>query len=129
MRSVCSSCSIKVIAGQYPRYDLGVLELAVTIVVALACVALWRKRRVAGTYVVLVCATYAPLRFGLDFLRIRSTDARYAGLTPAQWLCIVLFAFSLGLLRHVVRLQRSGIDPALAVLAPPTSPGVLPLGR
>lgn len=119
---------IKMIAGQYPRYDLGFLELAVTIVVALACVALWRKRRAAGTYVVLVCATYAPLRFGLDFLRIQSTDVRYAGLTPAQWLCIVLFVFTLGLLRHVMRLHRSGIDPALAVLDPAKTPGVPTLG-
>jgi phosphatidylglycerol:prolipoprotein diacylglycerol transferase len=42
---------------------------------------------------------YAPFRFFLDFLRadqvakrvIPTPDARYAGLTPAQWFCIAFF--------------------------------------
>lgn len=108
---------IKMIAGHFPRYDLGILELVVTVGIALVCVALWRRRRVTGTYAVVVCATYAPLRFALDFLRIERTDVRYAGLTPAQWLCIALFLFALGLLRHVLTLHRRGVDPADALLA------------
>jgi phosphatidylglycerol:prolipoprotein diacylglycerol transferase len=37
-----------------------------------------------------VALLYAPLRFGLDFLR--ADDVRYAGLTPAQYVMIGLFA-------------------------------------
>jgi phosphatidylglycerol:prolipoprotein diacylglycerol transferase len=35
---------------------------------------------------------YAPVRFGLDFLRatdVARPDERYAGLTPAQWACML----------------------------------------
>ena len=77
----------------------------------------WRRRQLTGTYAVIVSLVYAPVRFALDFLRIESADVRYAGLTPAQWLCIPLFLFGLVLLRHVVVLRRRGIDPSDAVLA------------
>ena len=47
---------------------------------------------------------YAPVRFGLDFLRatdVALPDQRYAGLTPAQWACLatlVLGAQLMGLI-------------------------------
>jgi phosphatidylglycerol:prolipoprotein diacylglycerol transferase len=108
---------VTVIHGHFARWDLGALELLVTVGIALVCVLLWRRRRATGTYAVTVSLIYAPIRFALDFLRIESTDVRYAGLTPAQWICIALFLFALVLLRHVVGLRRRGIDPSDAVLA------------
>jgi phosphatidylglycerol:prolipoprotein diacylglycerol transferase len=114
---------ITVIEGHYPRYDLGTLELVLTIAIALLCVALWRRRILPGMYAVLVSLIYAPARFALDFLRISGTagaDPRYGRLTPAQWLCIALFVFGLVLLRYVVSLKRRGIDPTSAVRAPAT---------
>jgi phosphatidylglycerol:prolipoprotein diacylglycerol transferase len=63
-----------------------------------------------------MCAYYAPLRFLLDFLRERSGvaigpftsggDARYAGLTPAQWACFPMLALGIALL---LRARRQGI--------------------
>ena len=97
------------IHGHYARYDLGTLELFLTIGIALVCVLLWRRRLLTGTYAVLVSLVYAPARFALDFLRLEGTagaDPRYGGLTPAQWMCIALFLFGLALLRHVVVAHR-----------------------
>jgi phosphatidylglycerol---prolipoprotein diacylglyceryl transferase len=108
---------ITVIDGHFPRYDLGTLELLLTVLLAGLCVLLWRRRRTTGTYAVVVSLVYAPARFALDFLLIESTDVRYAALTPAQWMSIALFLFALVLLRHVVLLRRRGIDPAGCLLA------------
>jgi phosphatidylglycerol---prolipoprotein diacylglyceryl transferase len=108
---------LTVIHGHFARYDLGTLELFVTIAIAALCVLLWRRRRATGTYAVIVSLVYAPARFLLDFLRIESTDVRYGRLTPAQWMCIALFLFGLGLLREVLSLRRRGVDPSDAVLA------------
>ena len=66
-----------------------------------------------------MCVYYAPLRFCLDFLRERagtsvghsllaSGDARYFGLTPAQWGCLPLFALGVALLR---RARGAGTEP------------------
>jgi phosphatidylglycerol:prolipoprotein diacylglycerol transferase len=111
---------ITIIHGHHPRYDLGTLELFVTIAIALVCVALWRRRTIPGLYVVLVSLAYAPARFALDFLRIRGAhgDARYVGLTPAQWLCIALFFVALGVLRHVVVLRRSSAKTMCVAVGP-----------
>jgi len=78
-------------AVQFPsggRYDLGLYELVLTIPLVLTFL-WWRRRpRPTGLYLATMALYYAPLRFALDFLRVR--DARYLGLTPAQWCCIAL---------------------------------------
>ena len=61
---------ITFIYGQYPRYDLGLLELMYTVVLASAFALTWRKQLATGTYVSVVCLAYAPVRFMMDFLRI-----------------------------------------------------------
>jgi phosphatidylglycerol:prolipoprotein diacylglycerol transferase len=107
---------VTVIHGHFPRYDLGTIELFFTLFLATAFVVLWRRRLATGAYAVIASLVYAPARFAMDFLRTR-VDARYGGLTPAQWMCLALFGTGLVLLRHVVVLRRRGIDPARAVLA------------
>jgi phosphatidylglycerol:prolipoprotein diacylglycerol transferase len=112
---------IELVMGHYPRFDLGTLELMFTIVLAGLLALTWRKRLPCGTYVVATSLAYAPVRFAMDFLRIRlgdSADPRYGGLTPAQWECILLFAFGLGMLAYVIRLVKQGRDPRDAVMAP-----------
>jgi phosphatidylglycerol:prolipoprotein diacylglycerol transferase len=106
---------ITFIYGQYPRYDLGLLELMFTIVLASAFALTWRKQLATGTYVSVVCLAYAPVRFMMDFLRIegvQGADPRYAALTPAQWACIAMFAFGIVMALYVRRLRAQGIDPA-----------------
>lgn len=44
----------------------------------------------AGRALVTFVACYMPARFALDFLRV--SDARYAGLTPAQWTALAALA-------------------------------------
>lgn len=85
-------------AVRYPdgaRFDLGLIEMVLTIPLAITFLVLQRRPRAWGVYLGSMCMAYAPIRFGLDFLRIRqgaNADARYLGLTPAQWGCFLLFA-------------------------------------
>jgi phosphatidylglycerol:prolipoprotein diacylglycerol transferase len=81
--------------GNAPRYDLGTIELLFTVFLAALVVAAWRRTRPVGFYVVAVPLAYAPARWLMDFLRAHEgpgSDVRYAGLTPAQWCCMILFA-------------------------------------
>jgi len=76
-----------------PRFDLGLLEALWTMVICAAFVLAARSPRRPGFFLALWCALYAPARFGLDFLRntdLKTADVRWAGLTPAQYGCIVM---------------------------------------
>jgi phosphatidylglycerol---prolipoprotein diacylglyceryl transferase len=74
-----------------PRHDLGLDELLFTIVMTAILFTYARKPRPPGHVIGLAALMYAPVRFGLDFLRatdVALPDQRYAGLTPAQWACL-----------------------------------------
>ena len=72
-------------------HDLGWYEfLYLSIVVVPLTLLLGRKTRTPGTFLISFMTLYMPVRFGLDFLRV--SDMRYAGLTPAQWVAILLLA-------------------------------------
>lgn len=95
-----------------PRHDLGLYEFLYTaLVLAPAVFVLNRRRRAPGTTIVVIALLYAPARFVADFLRQRDlprADARYLGLTPAQYACIALVAIGLVLAWRVAGRQRSG---------------------
>jgi phosphatidylglycerol:prolipoprotein diacylglycerol transferase len=84
-----------------PRHDLGFYELLYTIV--LFALFEWIRRRSlpAGRLAQILGILYAPVRFALDFLR--SADARYLGLTPAQYASILLFGLCVFLLVRPAR--------------------------
>ncbi|HEY2901585.1 MAG TPA: prolipoprotein diacylglyceryl transferase [Polyangia bacterium] len=94
------------LAVQYPggaRHDLGLDELLFTIVIAVILFRFARTPRPPGRVIGLFAVLYAPVRFGLDFLRSHDAsyarpDERYAGLTPAQWACMLCLAIGLWLL-------------------------------
>ncbi|MBX9921774.1 MAG: prolipoprotein diacylglyceryl transferase [Mycolicibacterium frederiksbergense] len=70
-------------------HDLGLYEcLYLALVVVPAFWYLNRRTRPAGFYIAAFGALYLPVRLALDSLRI--ADARYVGLTPAQWLAAIL---------------------------------------
>lgn len=70
--------------AQLGFHDLGWYEfLYLAAVVVPATLWLARRPRPPGAFVASFVALYMPVRFLLDFLRV--SDARYAGLTPAQW--------------------------------------------
>ena len=88
-----------------PRWDLGLLEMLFAVALSCVFVALWRRKLPCGSYLAIACLTYAPVRFGLDFLRAdidAGGDARYVGWTPAQWACPVLLALGLFAMRHAL---------------------------
>jgi phosphatidylglycerol---prolipoprotein diacylglyceryl transferase len=105
-------------AVRYPgggRLDLGLYELLITLPLLVVFLVLQKRPRPWGFYAGVMCSYYAPLRFLLDFLRVRPVesagpfagagDPRYLGLTPAQWCCVPLFALGIVLYR---RSRRAG---------------------
>ena len=99
-----------------PRHDLGLYELLFTIALTVFLHRYARKPRPAGRLIGLFALLYAPVRFGLDFLRatdVSRPDERYAGLTPAQWACLGAFAVGLWLIRRSSPLlEFTGPPPA-----------------
>jgi phosphatidylglycerol---prolipoprotein diacylglyceryl transferase len=90
-------------AVRYPdggRLDLGLMEMALTVPLALAFLVLRRRPRPPGFFLLVMTLAYAPTRLGLDFLRaseaswpfVAVVDPRYGPLTPAQWGCLALLA-------------------------------------
>ena len=88
------------------RHDLGLYEVFWSVAVIALFAFLARKPRPRGTYLALLAILYAPVRFGLDFLRatdIEQADARYLGLTPAHYSAIALLAMGAAVAWLVMR--------------------------
>jgi len=76
------------------RHDLGLYEVLWCLVMIPLFLFLARRERPRGLFLGLLPVLYAPVRFGLDFLRatdLDSSDPRYFGLTPGHYSAIVLF--------------------------------------
>lgn len=88
-------------AGPAIRHELGLYEAAFMLVMIFVFWRLGKKDRPPGFFLGMFATMYAPVRFGLDFLRntdLKYQDARYLHLTPAQWGMILLFGVGLTLL-------------------------------
>jgi phosphatidylglycerol---prolipoprotein diacylglyceryl transferase len=124
--------SIDFLAVRYPtgaRFDLGVIEMLITVPLALGFLYLMRKPRPWGFYIGAMSVYYAPIRFCLDFLRARQrepgvgdVDVRHFGLTPAQWLCIGLFAVGAFMLARAIAAARRGETPSYGGRGPDGGP-------
>jgi phosphatidylglycerol---prolipoprotein diacylglyceryl transferase len=96
------------------RFDLGFIEMVLTIPLATAFMILWRQKpRASGFYAGWQCILYAPVRFVLDFFRVEEgggldADPRFLGLTPAQYACFGLAAIGV----YVLRLSKQYPAPA-----------------
>ncbi|MFO0677640.1 MAG: prolipoprotein diacylglyceryl transferase family protein [Polyangiaceae bacterium] len=116
---------IELVHGAFPRYDLGLLELMFTCVIAVIFVATWRRKLPIGTYLVMSAFLYSPVRFVMDFVRItdgESADIRYGNLTFAQWCCVALFAYGVWVIFYMRSIKARGIDLAETVRAPAELP-------
>jgi phosphatidylglycerol:prolipoprotein diacylglycerol transferase len=80
--------------GVLAAHDMGFYEALWSLSVFFLFIALDRTARKPGFYVCLLGVLYAPVRFGMDFLRPESTDVRYFDLTPGQWWSIVFLVVS-----------------------------------
>ncbi len=110
---------IEFLHGDAYRYDLGLLELMFTIVLAGLLALTWHKKVPTGSYIAAASLTYAPVRFAMDFLRITDgdvADPRYGGLTPAQWECTALFVWGVYVVIRMAGNRRRGFDPASLVM-------------
>ncbi len=86
------------VRGSIARYDLGLLELLFLLLMVAAVLLTWKRRMPLGTYIAMVALTYSPVRFCMDFLRLREgpdSDARYGSLTFAQYACVAFFVLGL----------------------------------
>ncbi|MFH1631444.1 MAG: prolipoprotein diacylglyceryl transferase [bacterium] len=75
------------------RHDHGLYLSINGLAMAITFLLLARKQRQTGLYIAIFALWYGIVRFGLDFLR--AFDVRYLGLTPAQYLSILLAAFGI----------------------------------
>ncbi|NVB42745.1 prolipoprotein diacylglyceryl transferase [Pseudenhygromyxa sp. WMMC2535] len=81
------------------RYDLGLIEFLAILGLTIFVYAIWDwKKAHPGRLTGLVAMVYGPIRFVLDFLRetesgrgVATPDARYLGLTPAQYFALAFF--------------------------------------
>lgn len=89
---------------QYPggaRFDTGLLEIFAILPLAIAFFILRKKEYKKPVFFCATVLYYGVIRFFLDFLRATDVvfaDARYAGLTPAQYGSIVLVVVGLTVL-------------------------------
>ncbi len=86
-----SFIAIKYIGGA--RLETALLEILGLIPLAIIFIFSWYKKRRSGWYISMLFVYYGILRLVLDFYRaedIVQADARYFGLTPAQYFAILL---------------------------------------
>jgi phosphatidylglycerol---prolipoprotein diacylglyceryl transferase len=111
--------------GTAPQFDLGLLEMMFTVVLATLLALTWRRKLTTGSYVAATALCYAPVRFAMDYLRVKDVeqaDPRFGGLTPAQWACVALFVFGLVMIKVVRDIRKSGKDPQDLLLPPAAVP-------
>lgn len=105
-----------------PRHDLGLYDAAFLFAISGLLWALRNAGLLRGRLLPLLSLLYAFGRFGFDFLRatdLSYVDARYLGLTPAQYGCFGLVAFGLwGLARWKAHEKKAATD-----VGPGGSPG------
>lgn len=84
------------------RHDLGLYDAIVLTAIAILVFALDRRGALQGRLLAVVALLYGGCRFALDFLRARDlaySDARYLGLTPAQYGALLLLTWGIWKLR------------------------------
>jgi phosphatidylglycerol---prolipoprotein diacylglyceryl transferase len=95
---VLTSFPLAVAFPEGARHDLGLYDAIVLGALTLLLYALDRRGLLRDRLLAVLAVLYGTSRFLLDFLRARDlpyVDARYLGLTPAQFACIALVIWGL----------------------------------
>jgi phosphatidylglycerol:prolipoprotein diacylglycerol transferase len=96
------------LAVQFPggaRHDLGFYDAILLFTLTVLLYALGKSERMRGHLLGVLALGYGVGRFLLDFLRatdVAYADARYLGLTPAQYVCILFVLYGVSELRHAL---------------------------
>lgn len=112
------------LAVQYPggaRHDLGLYDAIVLAAITAIVFTLDRRGALQGRLLAVVALAYGSCRFLLDFLRARDlaySDARYLGLTPAQYAALALIAWGLFRISRAAQAPRRLVDTDLHGLGP-----------
>jgi phosphatidylglycerol:prolipoprotein diacylglycerol transferase len=80
-----------------PRHDLGLYEAILLLAMGALLWTLHRRGLLRGRLLGLLALLYGVARFFLDFLRARDVvyaDARYLGMTPAQYAALALLGYA-----------------------------------
>jgi len=91
------------------RHDLGLYDAIVLAGITAVVYSLRHRGALQGRLLGVVALLYGLCRFLLDFLRARDVayvDARYLGLTPAQYAALALVAYGVWTLVPVLRRRR-----------------------
>ncbi len=91
----CSNCFLAIQTPDGPRLEMALIEIVGMIPLAVLFFIARRKPKEGGWFAAVLFVYYGVLRFIIDFFRaadIPGADARYAGLTPAQYFAILLVA-------------------------------------
>lgn len=91
-------------------HDLGLYEAIWSFGLFVLFTVLDRKRRFPGLYIGLLTALYGPSRLIMDMFRNPSVDARYLGLTPAQYGSIALTVVGVWILKR--QWGKAPVEPA-----------------
>lgn len=103
-----STCPFAIQTPDGPRLEMSILEITGLIPLAVLFFVTRKKKLAAGWYVAVMSLYYGFLRFVLDFYRatdIPGADARYLGLTPAQYFSMVMAVWG-GYALYKIRLKR-----------------------
>jgi phosphatidylglycerol:prolipoprotein diacylglycerol transferase len=87
------------------RHDLGLYEVLWALGMTILFQWLSRRPRPLGLYAALATVLYSPVRFLLDFLRVG--DRRYLGLTPAQYVMVLMLGLGVVLLWQIQARPRA----------------------
>ena len=98
------------------RFDLGLIEFALTPLLIALVVIVARRTRRPGMVTGALAVVYPMIRFPLDFLRATDlgpeSDPRYGGLTPAQWACFGFVALGAAILAEARKQEPWAYGPA-----------------
>lgn len=98
-----------------PRHDLGLYDALLLFAIAALLYRLASANVLKGRLLAVLALVYGPVRFLFDFLRatdVAYSDKRYAGLTPAQYGCVLVVGY--GLYRLLAPAAPSPARPASA---------------
>lgn len=111
------------LATGYPggaRHNLGLYEFLYTLILLWPISTLIHRRfgSPPGMHGTVMALLYAPARFAMDFLRStdqKDSDARYFGLTFAQYCCIALLLYGIASWPRAQKNWRGGVTAKTAV--------------